>query len=124
MTFAKRVFQVAGVWGLLIITPLYFILDQIGVQDPPPVTHPAFYYGFVGVSLAWQFAFFIIAKDPERYRAFIIPSVLMKIGYGGAIVVLYSQSRVHPTDLGFGIVDLAFAGLFLIAWSKLGKAEA
>ena len=57
MKFAKYLFYAAGVWGILVITPLFFIFDKIGQQDPPPVTHPLFYYGFAGVALAWQFVF-------------------------------------------------------------------
>ena len=68
MTFARLVFRIAGVWGLLLLAPLYFMFDLIGRQDPPPITHPAFYYGFAGVALAWQIAFFIIAHDPVRFR--------------------------------------------------------
>jgi hypothetical protein len=52
MKFAKVVFWIAAVWGILVLTPLYFMFDVIGRQDPPPITHPAFYYGFVSVALA------------------------------------------------------------------------
>jgi hypothetical protein len=52
MKFAKFVFWAAGIWGVLVIAPLFFILDVIGRNDPPPVTHPGFYYGFVTVGLA------------------------------------------------------------------------
>ena len=68
MKFAKVVFWCAGIWGILVLTPLYFMFDVIGRQDPPPITHPAFYYGFVGVGLAWQAAFLIIATSPENRR--------------------------------------------------------
>jgi hypothetical protein len=57
MRFAKIVFWVAGIWGLLVLTPLYFMFDLIGRKDPPPITHPGFFYGFVGVALAWQVSF-------------------------------------------------------------------
>jgi len=113
--FAKAIFLVAGVWGVLLLTPLYFIFDMIGVQDPPPITHPAFYYGFAGLGLAWQVAFFIIARDPLRLRPMMIPSMLEKVGYGGAVVVLYAQGRMHTQDLAFGIADLVFAALFVAA---------
>jgi hypothetical protein len=116
MKFAKIVFLVAGVWGLLLLTPLYFIFDMIGTQDPPPITHPAFFYGFAGLGLAWQVAFFIIARDPLRFRPIMIPSILEKIGYGGAVVVLYAQGRMHPQDLAFGCVDLLLAALFAVAF--------
>jgi len=46
MKFAKVVFWTAGIWGVLVLTPLFFIFDMIGRTDPPPITHPGFYYGF------------------------------------------------------------------------------
>jgi hypothetical protein len=52
MRFAKIVFACAAVWGFLALTPLYFLFAMIGRQDPPAITHPDFYYGFVGVALA------------------------------------------------------------------------
>ncbi len=42
MKFARIVFWIAGTWGLLVITPLYFLFDIIGQKDPPPVTEAAF----------------------------------------------------------------------------------
>ena len=68
MRFAKIVFWVAGIGGLLVITPLYFMFDLVGRHDPPPITHPGFFYGFVGVALAWQFALVFIATDTARFR--------------------------------------------------------
>jgi vacuolar-type H+-ATPase subunit I/STV1 len=121
MKFAKIVFLVAGIWGVLLLAPLYFIFDMIGAQDPPPITHPAFFYGFAGLGLAWQVAFFIISRDPMRFRPMMIPSILEKIGYGAAVVVLYAQGRMHPQDLAFGCVDLLFAALFAVAFLRLKR---
>ncbi|HEV2421763.1 MAG TPA: hypothetical protein VGS59_08655 [Candidatus Acidoferrales bacterium] len=50
MKFAKIVFWIAG-WGVLILTPLYFMFDRIGRQAPPAIAHPQ-YYGFVGVAFS------------------------------------------------------------------------
>jgi len=118
MRFAKIVFWIAGIWGVLVITPLYFMFDLIGRKDPPPITHPGFFYGFVGVALAWQMAFLFIAKDPVRYRPLMIPSFIEKFSYGTAVVVLVSQGRMHASDLMFGGTDLLFAILFAIAYFK------
>jgi hypothetical protein len=118
MKFAKVLFWIAGIWGVLLLTPLYFIFDLIGQKDPPSITHPAFYYGFVGAGLAWQFAFFVIAWDPARFRPMIIASILEKFSYGGALTALYLQHRLHPQDLAFGGIDLVFGLLFLIAFFK------
>jgi hypothetical protein len=116
--FAKIVFCIAGVWGVLILTPLYFMFDVIGRNDPPPITHPGFFYGFAGAGLAWQVAFFFIARDPSRHRPLMIPSVLEKVGYGIAVVVLVAQGRMRSSDMVFGGVDLLFALLFVISYFK------
>ncbi|MGB6331145.1 MAG: hypothetical protein WCC16_00085 [Candidatus Sulfotelmatobacter sp.] len=118
MRFAKIVFWIAGIWGVLVLTPLYFIFNVIGRNDPPPITHPAFYYGFVSVSLAFQLVFFVIAKDPVRLRPMIIPSMLEKFGYGVTLFVLFLQNRLHPQDLALGGIDVLFGVLFLIAFFK------
>jgi hypothetical protein len=118
MKFAKIVFWIAGIWGVLVLTPLYFIFDMIGRNDPPPITHPAFYYGFVSLGLAFQVAFFVIARDPVRLRPMMIPSVLEKFGYGATLIVLYLQHRLHPQDLALGGVDILFGLLFLAAFFK------
>src|SRR5258708_11486086 len=107
MKFAKVVFWTAGTWGLLIITPLYFMFDLIGRKDPPPITHPAFFYGFVGLALAWQVAFLFIARDPVRYRPLMIPSMIEKFSYGATVVILVLQAPMHGSDLGFARTDLA-----------------
>jgi hypothetical protein len=118
LRFARIVFLIAGIWGLLVLTPLYFIFDAIGRKDPPPITHPAFYYGFVGAGLAWQVAFLILAKYPVRLRPMMIPSVIEKFTYGVAMLVLYSQARVHGWDMVFAGADLLLGILFIAAFLK------
>ena len=119
MKFAKIVFWVAGIWGLLVLTPLYFMFDLIGRNDPPPITHPGFFYEFVGLGLAWQVAFIIIATDPVRYRPLMIPSVLEKVSFGAAVIVLVLQARMHKPDLVFAGTDLLLGVLFVIAYFKI-----
>jgi hypothetical protein len=114
--FAKVVFYIAAIWGFLAITPLYFLFDLIGQKDPPPITHPAFYYGFVGLALAWQFAFLIIATNPVRYRPLMLPSIFEKFSYAVAVVVLVSQHRMRSTDLVFAATDGLLGTLFIAAW--------
>lgn len=118
MRFARIVFWIAGIWGVLVLTPLYFMFDVISRNDPPPITHPGFFYGFVGVALAWQVAFFFIATDPARYRPLIIPSLLEKFSYGVAVVLLVGQGRMQASDLVFGGVDLLLGVLFAIAYFR------
>ena len=120
MKFAKVVFWVAGIWGLLIITPLYFMFDLVGQKDPPVITHPGFYYGFVGCALAWQFAFVVIAHDPIRFRPMILPSIVEKFTYSVAVVVLVIEGRTNHRDLVFAATDLMLGVLFVTAFLKTG----
>jgi hypothetical protein len=118
MKFARIVFYLGAVWGVLILAPLYFMFDLIGRQDPPAITHPAFYYGFAGAALAWQLAFIVIARDPVRFRLMMLPSVFEKFTYGASLLVLYFQHRLHGADVAFGGIDLLFGVLFLLAFVK------
>jgi hypothetical protein len=118
MKFAKIVFWMAGIWGLLIITPLYFFFDLISQKDPPAITHPGFFYGFVGCALAWQVAFCFMATDPLRYRPLMLPCVLEKATYAVAVVTLVAQGRMHPSDLVFAGTDCLLGLLFVIAYFK------
>lgn len=53
------VFTLAGVWGIVVLTPLYFLLDVAGRQYAPPTAYPQFFYGFLSVTMAWQIAFLL-----------------------------------------------------------------
>jgi hypothetical protein len=118
MKFARIVFYAAAIWGILVITPLFFIFNLIGRQDPPPITHPGFYYGFATTALAWQIAFLVIASAPSRLRPLMIPSVIEKFGYAATVVVLFLQVRMHAGDLVLAGVDLLLGILFLAAYVK------
>lgn len=118
MKFAKIVFWVAGVFGVLLLTPLYFMFDMAGRLDPPPITHPQFYYGFVGLALVWQFVYLAIATDPLRFRPMMILSTLAKGSYVGALLVLYLQDRVSPLQAATGVPDALLMVLFVAAFLK------
>ena len=74
MKFAKYTFLIAGVYGLLILVPQYFVELGLVTDSPPVIAQPGFYYGFLGVAVAFQFVFLIIATDPMKYRLMILPS--------------------------------------------------
>jgi hypothetical protein len=118
LKFAKIVFWLAAISGFFTITPLYFMFDIIGEKDPPPITHPAFFYGFVGVALVWQITFAIIARDPVRFRTIMIPAALEKLVYSIPVIVLVLQKRTRPADLLFAAIDLSLGVLFVIAYLR------
>jgi hypothetical protein len=121
MLFAKRVFWWAGVYGLAVLLPQYFMEERLGRDFPPPLNHPEHFYGFIGVATAWQVAFLIIARDPARYRLMMIPGMLEKLSFGFAAIGLFAAGRLARTVLLFGILDLFWAALFLWAFVKVGN---
>ena len=118
MRFAKWVFLLAGVTGVLLVVPPYFLERQTGEDYPPPVTHPEYYYGFFGVTLAWQFLFLVIASDPVRYRPVMLPAILEKLSFVAAVAVLYATGRVHSVVLGFAAGDAVWLVLFVVAYLR------
>ena len=68
MKFAKWVFIVAGIWGISVLTPFYWLVDVTGRRYTPPMDYPHFFYGFISVALVWQIAFLMIGTNPARYR--------------------------------------------------------
>jgi hypothetical protein len=122
MGFAQRVFHLAGVYGLVVLLPQYFLEGQIGRDFPPAINHPEHFYGFVGVAAAWQIAFLLIARDPVRYRLMMIPGFLEKASFGVASIVLFALGRIHWMILTFGLVDLVWGFLFAAAFRRVGSA--
>ena len=124
MRFAKIIFGVAGIYGLLVLTPIYFMEQTIGRETPPVITHPEYFYGFLGAGLAWQIAFLLVSTDPLRYRAMILPSVMVKVSYGIALLVLLAQHRLPVSVFAVGSMDWVFAVLFVAAYLKTKSASA
>ena len=118
MKFAKIVFLIAGIYGLLVLVPQFFLEGKIGRDTPPPITHPEYFYGFICVAVAWQVLFLVLSRDPVRYRPMMIPAMLEKIGFPIAVVVLYLQERLSPTIFVPAAGDLILLVLFFIAYKS------
>lgn len=129
MLFAQRVFHIAGIYGLAVLLPQYFmellptdfVKQQLGETNVPGAVHPEHFYGFVGVAAAWQVAFLIIARDPGRYRLIMIPGILEKLSFGIPAIALFATGRLSATTTFFGVLDLVFAIFFWIAFKKVGN---
>jgi hypothetical protein len=121
MTFARRVFLIAGIYGLIVLLPSYFLEDNIGRDFPPAITHPEYYYGFIGVAVSWQILFLVLSRDPIRYRKIMIPAILEKVSFGIPAIVLYLQSRLSSVTLGVSLIDFLLGALFVTAYLKTGS---
>lgn len=116
MSFAKWVFRIAGIYGLLVLVPMYFLERQIGVDHPPMITHPEYFYGFIGVAVAWQFAFLVISLDPVRYRLLMIPAMIEKFSFVVAAAVLMLQHRLPGPMVAGAAIDFVLGVLFALAF--------
>jgi len=123
MRFARVVYLIAGTYGLLVVAPGYFMEAKIGRDFPPAITHPEYFYGFLGVTIAWQVLFLVLATDPLRYRAMILPSILEKIGFGVPAIFLFAQGRIPLIVLSLGSLDWILAGLFIAAYVSTGREQ-
>ena len=123
MKFAKIVFLIAGFYGIVVVAPLYFAEGLINTMNPPAITHPEYYYGFVGVTLAWQIVFIILSRDPLRYRVMMLPAVIEKATFSLGVLVLFLQHRISSTPFVMGTVDMLLGILFLIAYIKTAQTQ-
>jgi len=121
--FARRVFTVAGIYGLIVMVPQYFLAAKIGRDTPPAITHLEYFYGFIGLAVAWQFVFLLIGRDPERYRPLMIPAVLEKLAFGVPAIILFLQGQLPGTVLFFGLLDLSLGALFVASWRATAGAS-
>ncbi|HJV90236.1 MAG TPA: hypothetical protein VJ623_08035 [Holophagaceae bacterium] len=124
LTFAKRVYFGAAIYGILALLPNYFLEARVGRDFPPAITHPEYFYGFIGVALAWQVVFLLMAKDPFRFRALMPVSILEKLSFGLPALVLFFRGRAPVAILGFGLIDLALGTLFLMAYLRTREPQA
>ena len=123
MRFAKIVFIVAGVWGIAVLTPLYFLLDVTGRHYASPTAYPQFFYGFLSVAMAWQLAFLVIGSSPARFRLLMIPCIIEKLGYVVTLAVLHGQARISATDAMATVPDMVLGVLFIVAFAKTPMSD-
>lgn len=123
MKFARYTFAAAGMIGILVLVPHYFLLEKTGVDNPPPVTHPEFYYGFVGVALAFQIVFLIIASNPIKYRPLMLAGIVEKFAFVIPTFYLYWQGRVTGSIIGGAALDLIWGVLFVVSYLSTASAR-
>lgn len=124
MKFARYSFAIAAVLGILSLVPLYFQEEKVGIDSPPAITHPEFFYGFIGVALVFQIVFLIIASDPIRYRPMMLASVIEKFSWGITVLILVLQERLSGTLIAAGAFDSVLGVLFLASYLKTSDYNA
>jgi hypothetical protein len=119
MRLIRWIFGIAGVYGVLVLAPLYFVEPRF--DDG---THPEWYFGFVGAALAWQVAFLVIAADPPRYRPLMTACMLEKFLYAAAVFALVFIGRSAAPALLGAATDAMLGFLFIWAWRATAAGSA
>lgn len=117
MTFAKWVFTLAGIYGIAVMAPMYFLEPAMNVAGTP-LSHPESYYGFVGATLAFQVVFLMIGRDPARFRPIMLAGVVEKFSFPAAVWPLYFMGRTPGLVTIFATIDLVLGVLFLVSWRR------
>jgi hypothetical protein len=115
MISPKRVFTWGGIFGLVMLTPMFFLESQMAAMGGP-ITRPENYYGFIGVAWAWQWVYLLIGRDPVRYRPIMPIGAMGKLIF---VVITFGLAAAGRTPWNVALItasDLVIAILFLIAW--------
>jgi len=123
MKFAKYTFLISGIYGLIVMLPQFLLENTIGIEQPPAITHPEFFYGFICVTVAFQIVFLVISRDPVRYRPLMLVSLVEKFPFVIAIAVLYLQSRVGWQMAAAAAIDAFWGVMFLVSYVKTRAAQ-
>ena len=118
MKFAKYTFGLAAIYGILVITPLFFNEQKLGVDYPPPITHAEYFYSFAAVTLVWQILFIFIALNPLKYRPVMLFCVIEKLCLVPTFIILFPQGRFPALWILLMIIDIAFGVAFVISFIK------
>ena len=123
MKFAKYTFLISGIYGLIVMLPQFFLERKIGEDQPPAITHPEFFYGFICVTVAFQLVFLVISRDPVRYRPLMLVSLVEKFPFVIAVVLLYMQSRVGLQMVAAAAIDGLWGVMFLVSYLKTSRVN-
>jgi hypothetical protein len=109
---AKLIFGIAGVYGLVVLMPLFLAEPWL----TPAPSRPEDYYGFLGAATVFQLVYLAIARDPVRFRPLMPIGSLAKLSFFSPVAILWAQGRTPTPTLAFAAVDLLLGIAFLAAW--------
>jgi hypothetical protein len=118
---ARRLFLIGGIYGLIVLLPLFFLEEAVARAAPPPISHPEYYYGFLGAAATMQLVYLTIASDPIRFRPLMPIAVVAKLNFVAAVAVLFVQGRLEPAALGLPAIDLVIGIAFAWCWLRLPR---
>jgi hypothetical protein len=113
---ARLTFLLAGIYGLIVLTPFFFLEARIAAATPGGLSHAEYYYGFLGAAGVMQLVYLTIARDPVRFRPLMPLCALAKLAFFLPVAILWAQGRIPAAILEFASVDAVLAAAFIHAW--------
>jgi hypothetical protein len=111
----RRIFMIAGIYGLIVLLPLYFgehVLATMGQM----LTRPEYYYGFIGAAASFQLVYLMIGRDPVRFRPLMPLTLIAKWSFTIPVAILFLSGRVDLTTMIMASIDALIGLAFLWAW--------
>jgi len=122
MAYARRVFGIAAIHGVIVLM-LRWTFDPAPPRAGAAVEPATLLPEFVPLLIAMSALFALVASEPMRYRALMLVGVVQKAGVGGATLWLHAQQRLPPSSLGASLVELGLACLFVVAYVRTASVR-
>ena len=117
---ARLIFGIAGIYGLIVLVPFFFAEPLYTRHDPPGLSHPEHYYGFLGAAAVMQLVYLTIARDPLRFRPLMPVAMVAKLVFVATMATLWALGRIDSVTLAGAAPDLLIGGAFAFAWLRTG----
>jgi hypothetical protein len=111
----KRIFTVAGIYGLIVLLPLYFGEHALAPMGQV-LTKPEYYYGFIGAAVSFQLVYLTIGRDPLRFRPLMPLTLIAKLSFTIPVAILFFSGRVDLITMIMAVIDALIGLAFLWAW--------
>ena len=118
---ARLVFGIAGIYGLAVLVPFFFAEPLYARYDPPGLSHPEHYYGFLGAAAVMQLVYLTIARDPSRFRPLMPVGVLAKLVFVVTMTALWALGRIDSATFAGAVPDLVIGIAFAFAWLRTAR---
>ena len=115
VTAPKRIFTIAGIYGLIVLLPLYFGEHALAAMGQM-LTKPEYYYGFIGTAASFQLVYLMIGRDPVRFRPLMPLTLIAKWSFTLPVAILFLAGRVDLVTMIMAVIDAMIGLAFLWAW--------
>ncbi|MDB5710928.1 MAG: hypothetical protein JWL96_2998 [Sphingomonas bacterium] len=111
----KRIYTIAGIYGLIVLLPLYFGEHAMAALGQV-LTKPEYYYGFLGAACSFQLVYLMIGRDPLRFRPLMPLTLIAKLSFTIPVAILFLSGRVDLFVMIMASIDALIGLAFLWAW--------